>query len=930
MSAATANISFTPGRARRLGLFVLLAALAVLASPPTAAAQTELGSEDDLTVLGKDGTAPDPDTEIKGFTVFGATQSAYPGALVGPGNVVVNGVLSVSTGAYFAGNSTFTAAGKIFVNDGSDGQVLTKNGATGALQWNNVSSMVTGDNLGNHVATTTLNMAGFGVVGVSTITLSSVTTTAAGVTISTNVFVTGKLGVGNSSPNAKLDMTGNELRLGPVSYPASYSTTNSGYLVMDKSGTAGDASIVFRDQGNARAEIGIVTDNDIHFKTVAGSYGSETFTDRLLIRGTGEIDAFGLLRSYGTSGVSRIFAGNSDGVSAGAALELSYDFDNTLARITSIERGNVYRNLLVEGNNLVFRTGAVTLAEAMRITDNGYVGIGTAAPNVPLYVVGGGASYADAFVVDTRSKGGATIVLGNDNVNGDQVAVGVNGYLKSQGGHFAVDGASVPLVLSIADSEKARVTAAGNLGVGTPSPAYRLVVSSGAGEAGNMVVISTGASDVIRMTGDGTIYANRFVGDISGASGLPAGDNLGDHTATQALNLAGHNVVNVSSLSASGNISAARYQINGSTVLAVLPGQRSLGVGTNAGLLNAANDNVFVGFEAGNSNTSGTLNSFVGSYAGAGIVSGSRNSVLGTNAGFSGPTASDNVFVGYSAGYTNSASKNSFIGSNAGLYNTTGGNNVYLGYSAGENNRTGSANVLLGYAAGYGAFTRSFSSSTVVGYLAGYSLDSGSADNIFMGFRAGYSVTTGTGNIVIGYNAQTSGAAANNEMNLGGLLYGDLAGKTIGISTRVPQGALDIVSTGTASNIYAQIWRDGGGVIVASMTSQGMLYATLPPGAGDNLGDHTATRALDMAGKAVDNVSSMTVTGAGVGASGTLLNVAGSTMTVLNNGNVGIGTAAPGYKLEVRDTGMAGFQVRPQNGYVSLMVNGVEVARMKP
>ncbi|HBB68144.1 MAG TPA: hypothetical protein DCZ93_12805, partial [Elusimicrobia bacterium] len=54
-------------------------------------AQTEFGVEDDLTALGVDGTALDPDAEIKGFTVFGSTQAAYAGAAAAPGNVVVNG-----------------------------------------------------------------------------------------------------------------------------------------------------------------------------------------------------------------------------------------------------------------------------------------------------------------------------------------------------------------------------------------------------------------------------------------------------------------------------------------------------------------------------------------------------------------------------------------------------------------------------------------------------------------------------------------------------------------------------------------------------------------------------------------------------------------------------------------------------------------------
>lgn len=145
-------------RALLLSLTLILSVLAAL--PPCVRGQTELGAEDDLTVLGVDGTTVDPDAEIKGFTVFGSTQTFYTGAAAGPGNVVVNGVLAVSSGAYFVGNSTFTNAAKIFINDGSAGQLLGKS-AAGSLQWTSAGAL--GDNLGSHVATTTLQMGVYGV-----------------------------------------------------------------------------------------------------------------------------------------------------------------------------------------------------------------------------------------------------------------------------------------------------------------------------------------------------------------------------------------------------------------------------------------------------------------------------------------------------------------------------------------------------------------------------------------------------------------------------------------------------------------------------------------------------------------------------------------------------------------------------------------------
>jgi hypothetical protein len=112
---------------------------------------------------------------------------------------------------------------------------------------------------------------------------------------------------------------------------------------------------------------------------------------------------------------------------------------------------------------------------------------------------------------------------------------------------------------------------------------------------------------------------------------------------------------------------------------------------------------------------------------------------------------------------------------------------------------------------------------TFIGNYSG-ALNTTGSDNTFLGWQAGYNVTSGTGNIVVGYNEYTSAATANNELNVGGVLYGNLASGTIGISTRNPQAALDVVSTGTLANQYAQIWRASDGTIVSSMTATGVLY----------------------------------------------------------------------------------------------------------
>ena len=985
--------------------FSLAALLFSLVFVPAARAQnnTELGAEDDFTVLGIDGVAADPDAEIRGFTVFGATQTAYPGIAAGPGNVAVNGFLSVSSGAYFAKTATFTALGNIFVNDGTSGYYVRKNtggwlewgtpdsigdslglhvasqtlnmagfnlvnassinylsnvyltsapaaqygglyvsthvytpgsvyafkyygdgsalaglpqgdslgthvatqalnmngfgvfnaggltsngqatvyssatilGLTGVkdlyaagissftssvyftgvssyssvanvhyaggnpgqvltkvegggMQWSTPSSLVSGDSLGSHVATKTLDMAGFAITGVSTVTVSSITTTAAGLTVSTHLYVmNGDLGVGTSQPRARADVTGNELRLGPVGYPASYSVTNSGYLVIDKSGTAGDASIVFRDQGNARAEIGIVTDNDIHFKTVTGSYGSETFTDRLLIRGTGEVDAFGLLRSYATSGVARVFAGNSDGATAGAALELSYDFGSSLSRITSIERGNVYRDLLVEGNNLRFQTGSAALAEAMRVTTEGTVGIGNTLPLARLDVVS----------------------------------------------------------------------------TGTASNIYAQVWRNGAG-----VVVAS-------MTSQGILHATLAPG---------VGDNMGNHTATRDLDLAQFGISNVSTISATG-LYISGYGViqttgTGLGGVAVNPrgtGAVDLQTYRTATSQVASGDYSFIG--SGRENTTDADYAFIGAgynntvWAFGGVIGGGRNN------------SSEGMYSAVGGGYGNTAGQGAW------------GDTVAGGES---NTAMGGASAIGG---GYLNIINNYSESVIAGgsyngISASYAAIGGGTGNSVTGNYGvvpggSYNTAKGAYSFAAGRGSSSTASGAftwsdsnvwvetvNNVpnrtwfKNIGGFL---VTGSTnpamtglldrgmlvtgagrVGISTGTPGAALDVVADGSAATDFAQIWRNASGVEVASMSATGVLYATLPPGTGDDLGNHTATADLNMAVHSVVGVTSATMVGKGLqigtdltaSASGVFISTSGQIMTL----GLGNGTAAPG------------------------------------
>lgn len=390
----------------------------------------------------------------------------------------------------------------------------------------------------------------------------------------------------------------------------------------------------------------------------------------------------------------------------------------------------------------------------------------------------------------------------------------------------------------------------GNVGISTGAPQGRLDVLAAGSSAADMVQIWRRSDGVIvgSMSASGNMTAVKFLGDGSDLSGIVAssGDSLGTHVATTTLQMGSYGV------NTTGNITAARYQISGSTVLAVLPGIGGLAVGINAGRVTTNDYNSFLGYEAGYYNTTGTQNSFLGYHAGYSNTLGNFNSFLGYRAGYSNTMGNLNTFLGYMAGLSNTTGVfNSFLGGNAGYSNTTGGHNSILGYEAGLYTKTGSANAIFGNSAGYGLADNSFSSSTIIGYRAGYGLTTGS-NNILVGFKAGDNITAGSGNIVIGYDIDTTGPTANNELNIGGLIFGDLSAGRVGISTASPGATLHV-------NGQFKI-TDGSQGAGKVLTSDAAGNATWQPGGGggDNLGSHVATTTLQMGSYGVNTSSDIT------------------------------------------------------------------------
>lgn len=232
-------------------------------------------------------------------------------------------------------------------------------------------------------------------------------------------------------------------------------------------------------------------------------------------------------------------------------------------------------------------------------------------------------------------------------------------------------------------------------------------------------------------------------------------------------------------------------------------------LGFEAGANTTGVNNTFVGYQAGKTNSSGTGNTALGYLAATAITTGSNNVAIGNGALDAATTGGRNIAIGQDAMglgvAATAAGDNVAIGYQAGYNFTTATNRVAIGrgalLSATTNAISNSGDVAIGFNALNAASTSSYYN-TAVGYEASLSLTAddvtaigwraGRANttgmgNTFLGAASGMSVTTGqqnvllgclagqatpalttgSNNIVVGYNASASSATVNNEITLG-------------------------------------------------------------------------------------------------------------------------------------------------------------------
>lgn len=198
----------------------------------------------------------------------------------------------------------------------------------------------------------------------------------------------------------------------------------------------------------------------------------------------------------GTNALSNVVitGGTIDGATIGATTSSTGRFSTvtaTTGNITTINATTTNSATVRADGNLTFQSNGTTTA--MTITTAQNVGIGTTSPSAPLDVQG-----ASGLIRTTSTTGTNTTNIGFTNTGGS-FYVGLD---NSTGGNFGAgnygallyNGANSPMVFFTNVTERARITSAGNVGIGTSLPAQKFVVSN-AGAEGIEVIPAVNANE---------------------------------------------------------------------------------------------------------------------------------------------------------------------------------------------------------------------------------------------------------------------------------------------------------------------------------------------------------------------------------------------------------------------------------------------------
>jgi len=321
----------------------------------------------------------------------------------------------------------------------------------------------------------------------------------------------GNVGIGTSSPSAKLSIDGGNVSLNNATY-ATYQTVSGTVEGQFAANATGGGTVDVRAVSNH--PMLFYTNNTEKMRiTSAGNVGIGTTSPQGLLEVSQPSTLGNVLTvrntsasQYALGGVSLLngATSNNRGVTIGTAVRDSDGSDSFFQMFSTDVLGAYGGTLSIYDLTDHYWSWYTNNTEKMRITSAGNVGIGTASPSQKLEVVGSAVVSGTMFMSDDQRV---------------QWGTSSSAYIVGKQG-----GSGTGLVKIGANGDIVYITAAGNVGINNASPAYTLDVTGTINATGNITggnfssgITTAGALAITNMTNvasatAGAIYYTR-VGD---------------------------------------------------------------------------------------------------------------------------------------------------------------------------------------------------------------------------------------------------------------------------------------------------------------------------------------------------------------------------------------------------------------------------------